>query len=68
MNTESQNKRMIKAMKQRRVKNHEFLGMYILSYTKRLAEIRQQGFNVHKERVYDRNGKATGVFEYWITE
>lgn len=64
---ESQNKRMIKELTKRRVKNYEFAKMYIMSYTKRLSEIRQS-HNLHKERVYDKHGKATGVFEYWITE
>ena len=59
MNKESQQKIMIKAMRNGKVKNHEFMGMYIMSYTKRLSEIRQSGINVSKERLYDSSGKAT---------
>ena len=62
---ESQCKRMIKLMKTRKVKNHEFMRMYILSYTKRISDIRQMGINVESQRVY-KDGKATGTFEYWI--
>lgn len=59
---------MIRAMLDRRVKNHEFARMYIMSYTKRLSEIREvYGNRPHKERVYDKEGKATNVFEYWLT-
>ena len=64
---ESQNKRMIKELKKRRVKNYEFAKMHIMSYTKRLSEIRQT-HNLHKERLYNRKGKPTGVFQYWITQ
>jgi hypothetical protein len=57
---------MIKEMKKRKVKNHEFMGMYIMSYTKRLSDIRKMGFTINKERVYGADGKATGTFVYWI--
>ena len=64
-----QRQRMIRQLKKRRVKNYEFTQMGILSYTKRLSEIREvYGNQLHKERVYDREGKATSVFEYWITK
>jgi hypothetical protein len=57
---------MIKEMRKRKVKNFEFMKMYILSYTKRISEIRESGVTVNKERLYDKNGKATNVFQYWI--
>lgn len=63
----SQTKRMIREMRKRKVMNYEFVReMFILSYTKRISEIRQLGITVNKERVYDNEGKATGVFYYWI--
>jgi len=66
MNKTTQIQRMIKEMKRRKVRNHEFAKMYIMSYTKRISDIRQMGITVTKQRVYDSQGKATGVFEYWI--
>lgn len=65
--SESQQLRILRELKKRKVKNWEFARhMYILSHTKRLAELRAKGHDIQKERVYDNNGKATGVFEYWI--
>lgn len=61
-----QNKTMIKEMKKRKVKNYEFTQMGILRYSSRISEIREQGITVNKERLYDKQGKATGVFVYWI--
>lgn len=66
MNKVTQQQRMIREMRKRKVKNYEFAKMYIMSYTKRISEIRDKGIIVNKERVYDSNGKATGVFQYWI--
>lgn len=66
MDTESQCKRMIKEMKKRKVKNHEFMSMYIMSYTKRLSDIRKMGITISKERLYDADGKATSTYVYWI--
>ena len=66
MTKESQTKLMIKEMRERKVKNHEFMRMYIMSYTKRISEIRESGITVSKERLYDADGKATGTFMYWI--
>lgn len=63
---ETQIKRMIKEMKKRKVKNYEFSQMFILNHTARMTNIRQMGFSVQRERVYDENGKATGVHQYWI--
>lgn len=61
-----QRKKMIKEMRKRKVKNYEFMNMYILSYTKRISEIRNSGITVNIERVYDESGKATNTFQYWI--
>lgn len=66
MNVESQCKRLIKEMKKRKVANHEMMKMYIANHTARISNIRQMGYTVNKERVYDREGKATGTFLYWI--
>jgi len=63
---DSQTKRMIKEMKRRKVANHEFPKMYIMSYTRRIADIRGMGITVNKERLYDKDGKATGTYVYWI--
>lgn len=63
---ESQIKRMVKLMKQRKVANHEWPKMYILNATARISNIRAMGITVSKERVYDEFGKATGTFLYWI--
>lgn len=40
----------------------------IMSYTKRLSELRQEGYNIQKERQYFKNGKATGVYNYYLLE
>lgn len=63
---EAQTARMIKLMKQKRVKNYEFAKMGILRYSASINDIRGKGINVEIQRIYDRNGKATGTFEYWI--
>lgn len=63
---DSQTARMIREMKRRKVKNYEFAKMGILSHTRRIKDIREKGHNVEMQRVYDTNGNATGVFEYWI--
>lgn len=63
---EAQTLRMIREMKKRKVKNYEFAKMHILSYPRRIKDIRERGFTVSMDRIWDSNGKATGVFEYWI--
>ena len=66
MSKEAQTVRLIRELKKRKVKNYEFARMHILSHTRRIKDIRERGFTVSMERLYDANGKATGVFEYWI--
>lgn len=63
---ETQLHQMVREMKRRKVKNHEFMSMYIMSYTKRLSDLRERGYNISKERLYDSEGKATSTFVYWI--
>lgn len=66
MGYETQAKRVIKELKKRKVKNFEFAKMHILSHTKVISIIRQMGYTVNKERIYDKDGKATNTFVYWI--
>lgn len=63
---ESQTLRLIRELKKRKVKNYEFAQMHILSHSRRIKDIRERGYTVSMERLYDSNGKATGVFIYWI--
>lgn len=64
--SEIQTNRMIREMKKRKVKNWEFAQMGILSYNRRIKDIRERGFTISMHRLYDNNGKATGTFVYWI--
>lgn len=66
MNKDTQALRMIRAMKQRKVRNYEFPQMNILSYSKRISEIRERGFIVSMEKEYASDGKYYGVNYYWI--
>lgn len=64
---ETQIIRLIKALKKRKVYNYEFATKFhILSHSRRIKDIRERGYTVSMERVYDSDGKATGVFVYWI--
>lgn len=37
-----------------------------LKYSSRIAELRQEGWNIVAERQYARNGKATGTWLYFL--
>lgn len=66
----TQHARILEALRQnkRGVENYKFARMGILSYPKRLSELRKEGHNIQKERVYLPNGRATGTFRYFLIE
>lgn len=50
------------------VPNYKFQQYNILCYTKVISELRHDGHIIVKERVYDKFGKATGVYKYHLVE
>lgn len=59
--------KMLKEAGSRGVPNYKFAHNYILSYPKRLSELRFEGHNIIKERQIV-HGKSTGVFIYTLIE
>ena len=47
--------------------NYQFPKMRILSYTKIISNLREEGWNIVKDRMYV-DGKATGVYRYVLVE
>lgn len=67
----SQHAKMIRMMRRAPsagVANFMFANAGILSYTKRVSELRQDGWNIQAIRQYDRQGKATGTWRYKLIE
>lgn len=65
----SQAERIIKQLRDagsKGVENYK-LAEYNLGYRGRITELRQDGYNIHCERQRI-NGRATGVFIYYLTE
>jgi hypothetical protein len=65
----SQAERIIKQLREagsKGVENYK-LAEYNLGYRGRITELRQDGYNIHCERQRI-NGRATGVFIYYLTE
>lgn len=52
----------------RGVPNYEFPKHKILRYSARIGDLRKAGYNIACERDYLPNGRATGVFRYYIIE
>lgn len=50
------------------VENFRFPQARILCYTKRISELRNEGFNIITERISLPNGRATGVYNYTLIE
>lgn len=69
MDSTSQSSRIIKTLR----KNNKFgttnydLSRISLKYSSRIAELRQEGFNIVAERVF-RKGRWTGTWLYYLVE
>lgn len=50
------------------VANYKFPEARILCYTKRISELRKDGYNIISERVKLPNGQSTNVFKYILIE
>lgn len=59
--------RELRANKKFGVPNYRFIDMRILKYSSRIAELRQEGYNIIAERQRS-NGRATGVWNYFLIE
>lgn len=67
---DSQHSRILKVLRKqggKGVPNYRFPEMYILSYTKRIQELRRDGHNITSERQWHK-GHATGVWVYTLIE
>lgn len=64
----SQSSRIIKTLREnkRGVENYK-LARISLKYSSRIAELRQDGYNIYAER-QKRKGKCTGVWKYYLLE
>lgn len=49
------------------VENYK-LASYNLGYRSRITELRQDGYNIYCEQQKLPNGKASGVWRYYLTE
>ncbi len=65
----SQHSKILRELKnnKRGVPNYRFPQLGILSYTKRIQELRRDGHPITTERQYI-NGRATGVWMYYLNE
>ena len=70
MNKDTQHAKIIKMLRASPfgVPNYKFPQYGMLSYTKRISELRADGYNITMERQYLSNGRATGVFIYSLNE
>lgn len=67
----SQHARMLRLMRRapkNGVPNYKFSNHGILCYSKRISELRNEGWNIQGIRVFDKDGKATGVWRYKLIE
>lgn len=59
--------RMLRHHKRRGVANYKFPQAGILCYTKRIEELRKEGYNILAER-QEHRGHKTGVWKYYLVE
>lgn len=67
----TQEERMLKALKKagrRGIPNHKFHDLRILSHTKIISNLREDGHVISKELVRLPNGRSTGVYVYTLEE
>jgi len=65
--TDSQTSRVLKMLKKggsRGIANYEFQNERVLCYTKRISDLRKEGYTILTERDYLPNGRTTGVFRF----
>ena len=69
MNKLSQHTQIIRELRKHPegVPNYRFPKMFILSYTKRISELRQEGWNIQISRLFYKD-KATSTFIYKLIE
>ena len=60
--------KMLRKAKSRGVYNYQFPQNQILCYTKRISELRAEGFNIILENVKLPNGRSTGTNKYILIE
>lgn len=71
MSKDNQHERMIRELKKnklRGVPNYRWPQMGILSYTKRISELRSDGHMISSIRQRLKNGRATNVWQYYLIE
>jgi hypothetical protein len=65
----SQNEKILKLLTKagnKGVPNYDFPKHKILRYSSRITELRKEGYNIYTERQKLPNGRATGVFRYYL--
>ena len=60
--------KMLRAAGNKGVPNYEFPKNQILRYSARIGDLRNDGHNIYCEREYLPNGRASGVFRYYLNE
>lgn len=59
---------MLKRRSKSGVPNYAFPEVGILCYSKRIQELRKDGWNITVDRWFDNNGKGTNTFIYKLIE
>lgn len=69
--SEAQTTTMLKMLRKagnKGVENYKFPEARILRYSQTVKTLREQGYNIQLERVHLPNGRATGVWKYYLVE
>jgi len=68
MSQESTMLKMLRKAGKHGVPNYKFPEARILSYTKRISDLRAEGYHIITERVALPDGKSTGTYRYILNE